>query len=104
MGYRRKKECLMPEDLDLHLGRRLKKRRRELKLNQTQLGERVGMRFQQIQKYEHGKSRMSVGRLWQFAEVLDVPMSYFYEGFVHIPAPPSRRFVHVSQKDVQPSL
>jgi transcriptional regulator with XRE-family HTH domain len=71
----------MTEDIDEYLGRRLRRRRRLLGLTQQQLAHACGVRFQQIQKYECAANRMSAGRLWQLARVLDVPVSYFFEGF-----------------------
>ncbi|QBX38782.1 XRE family transcriptional regulator [Brevundimonas sp. S30B] len=70
----------MSSDIDLHLGRRLRRRRRLLGLTQQQLGVQVGIRFQQIQKYECGANRISAARLWQLAEALETPINYFYEG------------------------
>jgi transcriptional regulator with XRE-family HTH domain len=67
-------------DIDLHLGRRLRRRRRLLGLTQQQLAAVVGVRFQQIQKYECGANRISAARLWRIAEALEVPISYFYDG------------------------
>lgn len=70
----------MMDLIDIHLGRRLRRRRRILGLTQQQLAGACGVRFQQIQKYECAANRMSAARLWQLAEVLEVPVSYFYEG------------------------
>ncbi len=67
-------------DIDLHLGKRLRRRRRLLGLTQQQLAEAVGVRFQQIQKYECGANRISAARLWSLAEALEVQVGYFYEG------------------------
>lgn len=50
-------------------------------MTQQQLAEKVGIRFQQIQKYETGTNRISASRLWDIAEALDVPVSYFFEGY-----------------------
>ena len=61
----------MATDIDLHLGRRLRRRRRLLGLTQQQLATQVGIRFQQIQKYECGANRISAARLWQLAEALE---------------------------------
>ena len=71
---------MVANDIDLHLGRRLRRRRRLLGLTQQQLAVSVGIRFQQIQKYECGANRISAARLWQLAEALEVPVSYFYDG------------------------
>src|SRR4051812_21460283 len=70
----------MNDDIDEHLGRRLRRRRRLLGLTQQQLAHACGVRFQQIQKYECAANRMSAGRIWQLSKVLDVPVSYFFEG------------------------
>ena len=70
----------MATDIDLHLGRRLRRRRRLLGLTQQQLAMQVGIRFQQIQKYECGANRISAARLWQLAEALETPVNYFYDG------------------------
>ena len=70
----------MATDIDLHLGRRLRRRRRLLGLTQQQLALKVGIRFQQIQKYECGANRISAARLWELAEALETPVSYFYDG------------------------
>jgi len=67
-------------DIDLHLGKRLRRRRRLLGLTQQQLADSVGVRFQQIQKYECGANRISAARLWALSEALEVPVGYFYDG------------------------
>jgi transcriptional regulator with XRE-family HTH domain len=67
-------------DMDVHLGKRLHIRRRQLGLTQTQLGTSVGVAFQQIQKYECGESRMSAVRIWQLAGSLGVRIDYFFDG------------------------
>ena len=70
----------MAADIDLHLGRRLRRRRRLLGLTQQQLAVQVGIRFQQIQKYECGANRISAARLWRMAEALETSVAYFYDG------------------------
>src|ERR1700748_3336372 len=70
----------MTNEIDKHLGKRLRMRRRSLGLTQQQIAEAVGVRFQQIQKYECGANRISAARLWSLAEALEVPVSYFYDG------------------------
>ncbi|WP_293828550.1 helix-turn-helix transcriptional regulator [uncultured Brevundimonas sp.] len=70
----------MAADIDLHLGRRLRRRRRLLGLTQQQLAVQVGIRFQQIQKYECGANRISAARLWRLAEALETSVAYFYDG------------------------
>jgi transcriptional regulator with XRE-family HTH domain len=76
----------MATDIDLHLGKRLRRRRRLLGLTQQQLAVAVGIRFQQIQKYECGANRISAARLWQLAEALETPVGYFYDGLAEAAA------------------
>ena len=73
----------MGNDIDLHLGKRLRRRRRLLGLTQQQLAGACGVRFQQIQKYECGANRISAARLWQLSEALEVPVGYFYDGLTN---------------------
>jgi len=70
----------MTETIDLHMGRRLRRRRLLLGLTQQQLGSATGVRFQQVQKYECAANKMSAVRLWSLAKALDVPVTYFYDG------------------------
>jgi transcriptional regulator with XRE-family HTH domain len=70
----------MSDDIDFHLGKRMRRRRRLLGLTQQQLAEACGVRFQQIQKYECGANRVSAARLWRISSALEVPVNYFFEG------------------------
>ena len=70
----------MASEIDLHLGRRLRRRRRLLGMTQQELANKVGVRFQQIQKYECGANRIRAGRLFDIAASLGVPVQYFYDG------------------------
>jgi transcriptional regulator with XRE-family HTH domain len=70
----------MASDIDVHIGRRLRRRRRLLGLTQQKLGEAIGMRFQQVQKYECAANRITADRLYRIAVALRVPTTYFYEG------------------------
>ncbi len=65
--------------LDLHMGNRLRMRRLFLNLTQEKLAHLLGLTFQQVQKYEHGSNRISASRLYDIANALKVPISYFYE-------------------------
>lgn len=65
---------------DAHVGQRLRQRRWMLGLTQQQVGDRVGIKFQQVQKYETGQNRVSASRLWDLARALEVPVGYFYDG------------------------
>ncbi len=70
----------LPSKIDQLVGQRLRWRRRELRLTQEQLGEKLSLTFQQVQKYEKGINRISAGRLYELSTVLDVPVLYFYDG------------------------
>lgn len=69
-----------PSGIDRLVGQRIRWRRRELKLTQEKLGELLELTFQQVQKYEKGTNRISAGRLFELSSVLQVPVTYFYEG------------------------
>ncbi len=70
----------MKHPVDAHVGKRIRHRRWMLGMTQQQLADRVGIKFQQIQKYETGMNRISASRLWDIAGALGVPVSYFFEG------------------------
>ena len=65
--------------VDVHVGSRLRVRRTLLGMSQTMLGEAIGLTFQQLQKYEKGKNRISASRLFALSRVLDVPIAYFFD-------------------------
>lgn len=67
-----------PNKIDAHVGKRLRLRRAMLGFSQEQLGAVAGLSFQQIQKYERGTNRISASRLWDFSQILRVPISFFY--------------------------
>ena len=66
--------------VDDHVGLRLRQRRQELNLSQTAVADRLGVTFQQVQKYERGMNRISASRLHDLCEILSVPVEYFFEG------------------------
>lgn len=70
----------MKHPVDVHVGKRVRHRRWMVGMTQQQLAEHVGIKFQQIQKYETGMNRVSASRLWDIADALDVPVSFFFEG------------------------
>ena len=70
----------MKHPVDVHVGKRIRHRRWMVGMTQQQLGEIVGIKFQQIQKYETGMNRVSASRLWDISEALDVSISFFFEG------------------------
>ena len=65
--------------IDTHVGKRVRIRRKILSMSQTKLGDAIGLTFQQIQKYERGTNRIGASRLFELSEVLDVPVSYFFD-------------------------
>lgn len=69
-----------PAPMDKHVGNQVRLRRMFLGISQEKLGEALGVTFQQVQKYEKGVNRISASRLNQLAQVLAVPIDYFYEG------------------------
>lgn len=70
----------MSHPVDEFVGQRLRHRRWLVGMTQQQLGEAVGIKFQQIQKYESGVNRVSASRLWDISRALSVPVSFFFEG------------------------
>ncbi len=70
----------MKHPVDIHVGKRIRHRRWMVGMTQQQLAENVGIKFQQIQKYETGMNRVSASRLWDIAGTLSVPVSFFFEG------------------------
>ncbi|WP_375667420.1 helix-turn-helix domain-containing protein [Bartonella sp. AC130YNZD] len=67
-----------PHFIDILIGKRIRHRRISIGLSQKALGSHLGVSFQQIQKYEKGLSRVSVGYLLKIAQKLDIPISFFY--------------------------
>ena len=70
----------MATDIDVHIGKRLRRRRRLLGLTRQQLALAVDIRFQKIRKYECGANRISAARLFRLAKALETPIDYFYDG------------------------
>jgi transcriptional regulator with XRE-family HTH domain len=70
----------MAHIVDVHVGKRIRQRRWLVGMTQQKLAEAVGIKFQQIQKYETGSNRVSASRLWDIADSLDVDVSFFFEG------------------------
>lgn len=70
------------DPLDVYVGRRLRRRRIFIGMSQTQLGQAVGVSFQQVHKYECGASRAVPRRLFDFGQTLGVPLAYFFDGYV----------------------
>ena len=66
--------------VDVHVGMRLRLRRQVLKMSQERLGNKLGVTFQQIQKYERGSNRVGASRLWKISQVLNVDVGFFFDG------------------------
>jgi transcriptional regulator with XRE-family HTH domain len=74
-----------PNPIDKHVGSRVRMRRMMLGMSQEKLGDALGLTFQQVQKYEKGTNRIGASRLQQIAHILQVPVSFFFEGAPHAP-------------------
>ena len=70
----------MAHPVDTHVGKRIRQRRWLIGMTQQKLAELVGIKFQQIQKYETGANRVSASRLWDIGEAMGVPVAFFFEG------------------------
>ncbi|HXC28021.1 MAG TPA: helix-turn-helix transcriptional regulator [Stellaceae bacterium] len=70
------------QDIDRHVGARVRERRIMLGFTQQQLADLIGVTYQQAHKYERGINRVSAGRLFEIAHVLNVPVNYFFEGLM----------------------
>ncbi len=79
-----------PNAVDIHVGGRVRLRRLLLGMSQEELGDALGVTFQQVQKYERGANRIGAGRLYDVARALNVPIEYFFEGLEGEPAPSSK--------------
>lgn len=76
MGHLQRK----PSPVDVHVGSRIRVRRRVLGLSQEHLAQALGLTFQQVQKYEHGTNRISASKLFGIADTLQVTVGYFFQG------------------------
>lgn len=92
----------MPDPIDVHVGGRVRLRRTMMGMSQEQLGDALGLTFQQVQKYERGANRMGASRLFRIAAILNVPVSYFFDeiGTDVDPEP----FVHSDMPNMDPKL
>jgi transcriptional regulator with XRE-family HTH domain len=77
-----------PNPTDKHVGSRVRMRRMMLEMSQERLGNAIGLTFQQVQKYEKGTNRIGASRLQQIAQVLQVPVAFFFEGAPNPPGKP----------------
>ncbi|HMA74274.1 MAG TPA: helix-turn-helix transcriptional regulator [Xanthobacteraceae bacterium] len=77
-----------PNPIDKHVGSRVRMRRMMLGMSQEKLGDALALTFQQVQKYEKGTNRIGASRLQQISHILQVPVSFFFEGAPHLPEGP----------------
>jgi transcriptional regulator with XRE-family HTH domain len=77
-----------PNPVDKHVGSRVRMRRMMLAMSQEKLGDALGLTFQQVQKYEKGTNRIGASRLQQIAHILQVPVSFFFEGAPNVASGP----------------
>ena len=68
----------VPDPIDIHVGSQIRTRRLLLGMNQEELAQRLGLTFQQVQKYESGANRVSASRLWEIAAILRTSLAYFF--------------------------
>ncbi len=66
--------------IDIHVGARVRARRRVLRISQSGLAASIGLTFQQVQKYENGANRISASTLWRISKALDAPVALFFKG------------------------
>ncbi len=70
----------MPHPTDVHVGRKVREARAARSMSQEQLGKKLGISFQQVQKYEKGTNRIGASRLYEISQHLQTPVSYFFDG------------------------
>jgi transcriptional regulator with XRE-family HTH domain len=94
----------VPNPIDKHVGSRVRMRRMMLGMSQEKLGDALDLTFQQVQKYEKGTNRIGASRLQQISLILQVPVSFFFEGAPAPPGSPGGLAEGVSPEYVQATL
>src|SRR5438132_8945295 len=74
-----------PNPIDKHVGSRVRMRRMMMSMSQEKLGDALGLTFQQVQKYEKGTNRIGASRMQQISNILQVPVSFFFDGAPNMP-------------------
>jgi transcriptional regulator with XRE-family HTH domain len=69
-----------PNPIDIYVGKRIRERRKEFRISQEKLADRLGLTFQQVQKYEKGANRVSCSKLYEISRALQVSIEYFFQG------------------------
>ena len=93
-----------PDPIDVHVGLRVRLRRKTLGLSQQSLAEALDLTFQQVQKYERGANRISASTLFRISQVLEVPVSYFFDGLYDPANVAGERFAQVYDTVLQELL
>jgi transcriptional regulator with XRE-family HTH domain len=88
---------MIKQNIDAHVGKRLRLRRTTMGLSQEAAAKAVGITFQQVQKYEKGANAMNSNRLYAFAQFMHVPVAYFFEGLEH-PMSPSEPMMGMAEE------
>ena len=92
----------MKHPVDVHVGKRVRHRRWMVGMTQQQLASKVGIKFQQIQKYETGMNRISASRLWEIASALAVPVAFFFDDLKdHLACPGESQGDMLNEKEAQ---
>jgi transcriptional regulator with XRE-family HTH domain len=74
-----------PNPIDKHVGSKVRMRRMMMSMSQEKLGDALGLTFQQVQKYEKGTNRIGASRMQQISNILQVPVSFFFDGAPNMP-------------------
>ena len=91
-----------PDPIDVHVGSRVRLRRTLLGMNQSKLGDALGLTFQQIQKYERGANRIGSSRLYRLSKILDVPVAFFFDEMAQGVATSAKGVAEKEQKSFEP--
>ena len=75
----------VPNPIDKHVGSKVRMRRMMMSMSQEKLGDALGLTFQQVQKYEKGTNRIGASRMQQISNILQVPVSFFFDGAPNMP-------------------
>jgi transcriptional regulator with XRE-family HTH domain len=92
--------AMTASEVDAHVGQRVRQRRESLGVSQGRLGRHLGLTFSQVQKYEKASNRIGAGRLYLLAQILGVPVEYFFEGLKGRPAMGSGNGSNVNQSEL----
>lgn len=104
VGGRHGRGTGVPDPVDVHVGSRIRIRRLLIGMNQETLASALGLTFQQVQKYEGGANRVSASRLSQIAEVLGVPISYFFSDIEADGGSPDQGELEVRERMQRPDV